>query len=561
MKTFTRYIKHALYASMIVFLSCQMSCSSGSRSEGDVQVVMPQSYPKTAVEPYKLLASSIPADSDFLFISSYGALADAILQVKDWQVVDSDELQKLLDDLGTHYLLNPAKLKTYFEAGMNVESGFAAGIKQKTPYLILDIYDRDLFRKWFDNFLNEEFGRPRYHELLEGKAKITQIHILNRDFATLVEEPGKPVIITFGSGMIKGASPSLDAYHALVEGAHMTDNVQAHEKFIDELRDAPMTVWLKSDGNQLKSVDLPDDLAELYPWSPGVGLALYFGTAGPKVRAFCTWRERQYKGMPLGQWMAGLAQGMSSDWAKSILKTKSSSMMRVLLDAEQLEPMVLAMLTDKQQNMYADLKDKLTQRFLKLNISEQVIYNISSAWLILYEANATAVKEASLMEMLLTQDAAIFIPMRDAAESDSFFAKVNILKGFIPKDLGTVELEGDILHARLQLADGVPAHVAYSRGMIAISTEKAWSRVLDVFAAADAPANDSLFALDSHFFAMNLQMSDVTTILGTRFGIIREQIGQFLKPFERIEAQASVNATSMEVIVEAPLSKSAASAH
>ena len=129
----------------------------------------------------------------------------------------------------------------------------------------------------------------------------------------------------------------------------------------------------------------------------------------------------------------------------------------------------------------------------------------------------------------------------------------------MPKDLGTVELEDEILHAKINLKDGKLAHVAYSKGLIAISTEKGWPHVQEVFASTDAPANDSLFALDSHFFAMNLRQSDISQIFGAHYAIIREQIDAFLKPFERFEAQASANAASMEVVLEAHLSKSAPS--
>ena len=552
MKALTRFFKYSFFALSVVLASCASDPNAG---KPDAHTVMPQEYPKTAAESYQKLASHIPADSDILAISGYGTLADAVVQAKNWAIVDGDEFQKLLNDLGTHYLLNPADLKTYFKAGFNVESGFAMGIKQKTPYFVFDVSDHTQFRKWVDNFLNEEFGRPRYHEMTEGTRKVVQIRILDRDFATLVEETGKPVIMTFGPGLASDAPPSLDAYHAFAEDKHMADLGASHEKFIADLRDAPLAMWIKSDASPSQSVPLPKDLLELYPLSSGAGFALHFASSGPKIRAFCTWRERQYKDMSLGQWISELTRGSSNNWAKTILNSKPSSMMRILLNPEQLEPVVLPTLKDKHQKMYADLKDKLTQRFLKLNISEQVIYNTGAAWAVLYEANATAMQNATWLEMLSSQDAAVFIPMKDAAASDSFFAKVNILKGFVPKDLGTVELEGDMLHAKLNLKDGVTAHVVYSRGLIAVATDKGWPHVQEVFTASNVPANDSLFALDTHFFAMNLKMSDITTILGTRFGIIREQIGVFLKPFERIEAHASANATSLEVVVEAPLAK------
>lgn len=549
-----------IFCALLCILACsQFSCTSKVQPVNEQQEMMPQVYPKQAAEPYKRLASWIPADSDVLLISGYGTLADAIIQAKEWKIVDADEFQKLLNDLGTHYLLNPADLRTYFKAGMNTESGFVAGVKDKTAFLIFDVYDQVKFRKWVDNFLNEEFGRPRYHELSDGARKIVQIHILNRDFATLVEEPGKPVMITFGPGAMADAPPSLEAYHALSEGTHMADVPAAHERFISELRDAPLAAWMKSDGKPLESLKMPEEVRELYPWSEGAGFAFYLGASGPKIRAFCSWRDRQYKDMPLGQWMAGLTQGSSGEWAKAILNTHPSSMTRVLLNAEQIEPIILASLTDKQQNSYAELKDKLTQRFLKLNISEQVIYNIGAAWLVLYDAQAPAQQNATLMEILSEQSAAVFVPLRNASDSDSFFSKVNILKGFVPKDLGTVELEDEILHAKINLKDGKLAHVAYSKGLIAVSTEKGWAHVQEVFASTDAPANDSLFALDSHFFAMNLRQSDISQIFGAHYAIIREQIDAFLKPFERFEAQASANAASMEVVLEAHLSKSAPS--
>ena len=59
-----------------------------------------------------------------------------------------------------------------------------------------------------------------------------------------------------------------------------------------------------------------------------------------------------------------------------------------------------------------------------------------------------------------------------------------------------------------------------------------------------------VLADDKHFLASSINVADVTTILGARYAIIKEQIGNFLKPFGSIEIQSSVNDKAFDASVQ-----------
>ena len=186
------------------------ACSSKPQHIAEPKETMPTEYPRAADEVLARLADTLPLDSEMLAFASYGSLADAIQMFSTYKVVDAGELHKLLTDLGTHYHLDPGNLKSYFNAGMHTGSGFAAGRAKGSVFIVFDILSEKKFDAWWDTFINEEFGRPRYHQEKDGDQALTSIRILKKDFATLAHKNGK-VLIVFGDEAFPGSPDSLEA--------------------------------------------------------------------------------------------------------------------------------------------------------------------------------------------------------------------------------------------------------------------------------------------------------------------------------------------------------------
>ena len=88
-------------------LSGVVSCSSGPKPVAEKKADMPTDYPKEGKQTLHLLQAYLPESSEALLVSSYGSLADAILQFKQWKLVDDKEIDSALKDLSMHYQLNP----------------------------------------------------------------------------------------------------------------------------------------------------------------------------------------------------------------------------------------------------------------------------------------------------------------------------------------------------------------------------------------------------------------------------------------------------------------------
>ena len=537
------YLKLGLIplAICLAFAACQISCSSKPDIVAHHQVQMPVEYPTTASDTLKKLSSHVPADSQMLAFGSYGSLTEAIATFRKWKLVNDSEVENLLKDLGTHYLLNPGKLESWFKAGFHTGSGFVAGYREQSAFIVLDIIDPDAFKSWWDNFLNEEFGRPRYAEEQADGSHYIKIHILNRDFATMIYAGDQPVTLVFGEGIIAGSPDSFEAAKKIyAAGKIQNDDFQNITK---NLKKKPVALWI--DGSAPVLDKIPQKFDSLKDWCDAASVEFSFADNGPDVRVSCPWSNTNFMDKPRGKFLSSLVDGNNGNRANAILKSNPSSAFRVLINPEAIEPLVLQKASQSQREQYDALKDKLTQRLIKLNVTEQIIYNMGAAWAVIYDVTLPPVQNPTLKEILTAQNAALFIPFRDAEKSNGFFAKVNIIKKFVPEDKAVIDLEDEILHAKVKY-DNQIIHVGYRNGLLAVSTDSAWNHIPDILNSGKDPDAGTSLAKDTNAIAGRVRVSDMTTLLGIRFAIIKEQIGNFLSPFDYFEFQASTDKEMFE---------------
>lgn len=536
MLRFTRSV--CLATALLAMPALFSACSSKPQHIAEPKETMPTEYPRAADEVLARLADTLPLDSEMLAFASYGSLADAIQMFSTYKVVDAGELQKLLTDLGTHYHLDPGNLKSYFNAGMHTGSGFAAGRAKGSVFIVFDILSEKKFDAWWDTFINEEFGRPRYHQEKDGDQALTSIRILKKDFATLAHKNGK-VLIVFGDEAFPGSPDSLEAIKTFMNAPKLAGS-DALKTASARLSHAPIALL---GGSAL--LDAVPQLADLKSWCTAAGIELAFEKTGPELRAFAGLSKETFKGTTRAAFLSDLTRGATGSQASRILGTAPTSIARILYDPKKLEALLLPMMPEKSQRQYADIKDKLTQRLFKLDIEDQVIYNSGSAWAALYGATLPKQQNPSPADMIKAQKLAVFLPMKDVAKADAFFGKVNILKRFIPENLATIDPQSDRLHAIVNIQKA-KIHVAYDAGLIAVATDDIWPTVSKIY-DAPAPQTNSPLLQDGHLFAGTFKTSDIAQLLGARFAIVKEQIETFLTPFDSFTVTSSIQNDLIEL--------------
>ena len=535
-----------LFCALAMISSMQVSCSSGPKPAAETRAEMPQNYSVKAIDTLEQLAVNVPADADLLVFGSYGSVADSVRQFRDYHIVDDAELDKLLQDLGTHYLLNPSNLQSYFKAGMDTGSGFAAGKRGNNVFAVMQLLDETKFRNWWDVFINEEFGRPRYHESAEGDRKFVQIEILQKDFATMMFEPGQPVRIVFGSEIVPQSDGSLETIKALADAENLKDS-DILSMIRETIPTAPLGIWTTASKTLL--TESVSNMVE--PWISNVSAGVNFSKDGPAIQASGFWKNDIIENQKRGEYAAAMLKPQENTGREHILSSNPGSVGHLFFDAEKLESFVVPQLREKHQNQYADIKDKLTQRLLGLDVTHQIIHNLAAVWVAIYDtSNEPTQADPTIQEILSVQKVAIFMTFKDASASNAFFGKVNalmnIFKNQIPQDTATISQEGDLIHIAVKVS-GAALHVGYRKGILSIATEPAWTTVKSVLENDEPKAANDILPAGNHFSAISLRIADVKQILGARYPIIKEQISRFLEHFPHMFVQASANENRIEL--------------
>lgn len=507
----------------LVIFFCVLGVMTGCSSQGGVAPTvekksqMPMEYPRVASRTLERLGEWIPADSRALFVSSYGSLAEAIVQFKAMNWVDATEMAKTLEDLGRHYHLNPSLLSSWFQAGFHTGSGFVVGLTAEDAiYAIADVWDRTAFRTWWDHFLLEEYGRPESRtETAEG-VEYVQLKTMHRDAATLVMRGNDPVLVVFGEAI---AGHSMTKSSLEIAKSLKTSPVETSQKLARWREGAstqPMALYVHHDVVERVLSERWRDVSQFFS-----GIEVEFGLrdASSSVHLTGMFSEATLLDGPVEAMASKLISNQAENWSSVIAATSPASWGRIAFDAETLESILLPELSASQRSQYKKLKDKLTQRLIRIDVSQQVIYNVASVWGAIYE------KDDQTFQV-------VYIPLKSATRSDAFFSKLNILKGVIPADKAVLEDANGILHATIR--GKTPLHVGYAKGLLAVTTSEGWDTVERVFAMT-TNSND----VEGKPIAMHVRSRDLATFIPA--------FARYLAPYASMDLEADVSEDAIEM--------------
>lgn len=545
MKHFFHFIPLALIIGLTG--STFISCSSSHKPVIEKRAEMPTNYPKTSGPILQKLSNSIPDDAQMLAFTSYGNITELIASFDKYQIVDSNDLKNTLNDLGKHYLLNIGKLKDYYDAGMNTASGLVAGYRDDNLFFVLDTLDNNLFKKWMDNLINEEYGRPTYHESVEDNHTFIEITVLHKDFCTMVITPDEPVLLVMGPKILPESAPSLTTAKAIVSQHKLGPNA---EKIIQTTNDSPVSIWLNSHSTLLSQV--PKDIRQtITEWISSITLNLVLPEKGPEVNLVARYQDDTYQNIPRGIYISSLLSGTNAKHAQAILSSNPVSTFRLFTHNEELESILLPLLPEETRNTYTNVKTKLTQKIIGLDVSQQIIYNIGAWWIALYseDNNELTDKQLSFTDSLLKQKIAIYIPFKNTKNADSFFNKVNVLKRFVPENMATIEQDNDILHARMKYQQNI-LHAGYSGGMLVISTDSAWTQANQVITLSDAPAIQSDLSDETKCLASHINLNHLTQMPDFQNTIIYSTLKKLPDKYQSIDIQSSSNESMLNFTIK-----------
>ena len=553
MKPFLHFIPLALLIGLTG--STCISCSTTKAPVIEKRAEMPTNYPKTSGPVLQKLSNFIPDDAEILAFTSYGTITELIAQFDKYQIVDSNDLKNTLKDLGKHYLLNTGKLKDYYDAGMNTASGLVAGYRDNNLFFVFDTLNNDLFKKWLDNLINEEYGRPTYHESSDGNHTFFEITVLHKDLCTMVITPNEPVLLVMGPKILPEGTPSLETAKSIIHQNKLGSNA---ETIIRSTQESPMSIWVDSKTHLMEQ--LPDNIQKsITEWISAVTLNVNFSDHGPEFHLTGTYTNDNYQNIPRGIYISSLLSGTNATHAQAILSSNPVSAFRLFINNKELESVLLPELPAKARNSYNDIKGKLTKKILNLDVSEQIIYNMGAIWFTMYQTSTDnpEVKDTArendnslTLQSILNHSIAIYIPLKNTKNSDTFFSKVNAIKSFIPENMANIEKENDILHARIKYQQNI-IHAGYYRGMIAITTDSAWPQASQVLTVSDAPDNRSLLTNETLFLATHLDLkylSELPFIQASEYSSI---INQIADKFKSVDIQSNSDNTMMNIQISA----------
>ena len=494
-------------------------CSGGPKAVVEQRAAMATDYPRTGVDTLRRLARVVPGDAHLVVSSSYGSLVEAVQAFAGYAWVPEKDLQSTLTDLGTHYRLNPSRLSDYYKAGFETRSGFAAGLHRDALFVVFDIDEADLFSRWLDNFIQEEFGRPTYTESREGARRFVHIAVLGPDFATYVIEAGAPAIVMFGAGLSESlvkaqdSRASLDAF--LAAPAMDSSSLDAWPR---ALADAPVVVLVNGE-NAGKNAPLPESWRGLTTWFSQATVGLHLSPDALSLALYGQWQKDEYRQEPRGPWAAELGRGDSRDWPAAILATQPASTLRLVVGAHHAETLAVEYMSDKTAKKYRDLKGKLTQSLIKLDVSKQIIDNIGAIWGMHYGEGA----------------AVAGVVFKDAAQSDAFFSKLNILKRVVPADVATIDTVDGMLQATIHVSSET-FRAGYRDGFLALATTPGWPKAEAVFAGhVPGQASAVPIAQNAPFLAGEVRTADIASTVNI------PAVQKILAPFSRFRVDSSLD--------------------
>ncbi len=540
---------------VLIALLAVFSLTACSKSEGEkpqvaiAEPVMPTDYSHQAVDTYSELSGYFPEQTSFAVFASYGTIVDTVQAVKTWELISPENMDSMISDLEMHYRLNPSKLKSFYKAGFHTGKGFGVGIIDGSLVFVVSVMDQDKVLDWLMNFTNEEYGRPVTESRNEKEWKVTEIRVMDADYATVAQK-GDVAVIALGSkfGTVKSADAAASVM--AVENAPNNFKTLTQQRGLDkQLGNSEIgALVLNEEGLPGTLSKNEKKLFKQYVSNLNAGISLHENNVLVRVGAGLNAENKNIK------MVDDLGLGSISPWAKAIVNSSQGPMARVLFNPVKLEKMVLTVLPESFGKKWEDIKGKLTQKFLGINFYEQVFSNLSgSLWVSL---DSTSLQPGTPMTLsnALKLDAAVYLPIEDAELAGKFFGKVSFLKSFIPADKATLEtLDGGILHASVKVL-GAALHVSYADGLLALSTDSSWQRVMKLYQAADQKQPEQTgdgILLGSKKIALQLTGSDLVSLLDSVCADRCGKTTQNLSKFDKITIFVDEAKHCLEVEVSA----------
>ncbi len=497
-----RFAQLGLFALMGV---TAVSCSKTSVEQPTAtHAVMPQDYSKRGVETLDTLAQVMPANTRAALFASYGSLTETIQTLKGWNLVQADELTKTLNDLGTHYKLDPSNLRSFYEAGFHTGKGFGIGLVGDANNIVLaaQILDESAFMKWFETFTTEEFGRPVSQTSEQMGWKMTQVNTLDEDFATVAIKEGFALIV-FGA-KVQGAPSNvvapkiLDALanHAVLASSPVLNSAKK------QVGDAPLAVVISD----------PDVLGNnvVQRMSRSIGVGISPAEHDCHIRSGVELAPNE----PYAEEAKNVLKAPLNAWNNPVIHAPNSSVTRVHFSPKAAMEAFMKYAPASYKKQWTSLTSKLKMPLLGLNFEQQVVQNLAGNLMVSVnriDAN-TMSGNGSTVRQLLSQDVAVFLPIADVKLASKFFSKVAMFQKLIPPGVATIDSVEGVLHAAVKY-QGATVHVGYADGLLSATTEAGWRRVLKMYASPDQSPVTGIFADASVSAVSSVASSDAVALL------------------------------------------------
>ena len=530
---FSRLIQCSLFALMAC--TCLQSCSKTEIQQPvSSHHAMPDNYSTQAIDAFNELAAFLPENTSAAAFASYGSLVETLNTVNTWHLFDDERFKSTIHDLELHYKLNPTKLKSFYKAGFHTQKGFSVGVVDGNLVLALNVMDQNAFIKWFDNFTNEEFGRPSTKTSDDKGWKFREITVMNEDYATLALAHDI-ALIAFGKKFARNPShviaQQLVAAHT--DGRNLLNQTYS-AKLIQQIGKAPIAAMMLSDSWLPNAIPANIRSAVMTAVNTAaVAITTETTRASLTVSAHVKQNNNYIKSIQK------IGTGEVSQWAYPLIHASQPSAARVLFDPVGLENVMLENATSSQVNQWNDIKSKLNQRLMNINFYEQVFKNLAgSAWIL--PANVTDLTRDSLnYPQFLDTDIAIFLPIKDVNKAANFFGKLNLLKSLIPSSYAQIETIHGILHAVVKL-NGKQLHVAYADGLISASTNAAWERTLAIYNSPNTAEINHNILTSNDQIALDINANDALALLNNLCAPKYQKSAGFVQRLNHLQTSAAL---------------------
>ena len=445
--------------------------------------VMPDNYSRIAVDTLSEVVPYFPDSASIAVFSSYGSVTETIQAFRQWNLVNDEDLQKTLTDLGTHYLLNPSSLKSFYEAGFHTGKGFGIAMMGQSVIAVTQTIDQRKVVQWLDNLVTEEFGRPESTDTKAEGWVTHHIKVMGKDCVTLLQKDDISIMVWSDDSLkvskeVMGAIAGGNTLASAVNMADIKRNFRTSSILAVASGKAP----------------LPKDFSFLEDWTK----SLYAGVTLEKDRVGLMTAmdlNAENKTVAMVQSFEG---GNLSPWANAIMHTDPGFAVRVKVDPKTLVDTALKNLPPQYQNQWKDVSSKLNNRLFGINFEEQVVNNFAgSIWVSLHDMDKAAFASGNQLIGLLKQDMSLYLPMADASLAAKFFGKMSFVKKFIPPELATVDTDQGVLHAVVNYSGNTHIHVSYADGLLAVTTDRGWERMKQLYSAPNQNDGVSVAMTDS----------------------------------------------------------------